>query len=181
MNKENITKLATALRDVQARDSNLFDMNDWGDDMWCELLGSMDIKAKECGDAIDEDEDEDPGEDYGRVEIAGIELDDKIDHCSSSGCIAGWAVLILGDGPPGIRQISEYAQVLLGLEDNVASQLFMPGTDQIHSDMEYSDITAGMSADVLTNLAATGNVDWLIVDWVNPFAEEDEDEDVDVE
>ena len=178
MNKENVIKLATALRDVEARDSKLFDMNDWGDDMWCELLGNMDIKAEECGDAIDEDEDEDedPGEDYGRVEIAGIELDDKIDHCSTSGCIAGWAVLVLGDGPPGQTAVPEYAQVLLGLEDNVASQLFTPGMDQIHREMQYSDITAGMSADVLTHLAATGNVDWRIVDWVNPFAEEEDEE-----
>ena len=174
MNKENITKLAVALRGLEARDSNLFDMNDWGDDMWCELLGNMGIKAKDCGDAIDEDGG--PEEAYGRVEIAKIELNDKIDYCGSSGCIAGWAILILGDGPPGIRQVSEYAQELLGLEDREASQLFTPGTDQIHREMQYKDITAGMSADVLTNLAATGNVDWRIVDWVNPFAEEEDEE-----
>ena len=167
MNKKNITKLAIALRGVQARDSNLFDMNDWGDDMWCELLGNMDIKAEDCGDAIDEDGE--PEEDYRRVEIAAIELDDKIDHCGSSACIAGWAVLILGDGPQGIRQVSEYAQELLGLKDSQANQLFTPNDNLLHDGMQYDDITAGMSADVLTNLAATGNVDWSIVDWVNPW------------
>ena len=178
MNKKNITKLATALRDVQARDSKLFNMNDWGDNMWCELLGNMDIKVKECDDTISIDEDEDPEEDYWGVEIAAIEIDDKIDHCDSSGCIAGWAVLVLGDGPPGQTAVSEYAQVLLGLEDNVASQLFMPPKGDLLHNMSYGDITAGMSADVLTNLAATGNVDWLLVDWDDPEKgfEDDDDE-----
>ena len=179
MNVENINKLADALEDVQARDSELFDMNDWGDDMWCDLLGNMNIKIKECDDTTSIDEDEDPEEDYRLPEIEGITLDNKIDHCGSSGCIAGWAVLILGDGPTG-QVVSEYAQSLLGLDDNVASQLFVPEGSTMHRDMTYGDVSAGMAADVLMHLAETGKVDWLIVDWDNP-EEYDEDDDEDDE
>ena len=172
MNVENINKLAEALEEVEQRGDQLFDMGDWGTNMWHNVLGSMGIRLKKSYD-----EDGEPEEDYGGVEIQGITLDDKINHCGTSGCIAGWAILVLGDDFPRISGSSDYAANLLGLEDPaVASSLFTPSDNELPADMMYSDITASMSAMILRNLAKTGAVEWHMVDWIDPSQDEADEE-----
>ena len=176
MNKENIIKLAEALEEVQERDPEIFDMNDWGTDMWCSVLGNLHIHLEECGDLIMED-DEDAPEHDGRAEAAAVEIEDKIDNCMTAGCIAGWAVLVLGDGPPGAVETSEQAAILLELDDpEMANILFMPSSHDLPLYMGYRDITAGMSAQVLRTLAQDEIVDWQQLDWTPEEEEEEEEE-----
>ena len=156
MNVENINKLATALEKVEWLGGQLFDMGDWGTNMWHNVLGSMGIRLD-------------------GVEIQGITLDDKITHCGTTGCIAGWAILVLGDGSLGTHGSSDYATDLLGLEDrDVANSLFTPASYDL-DELGYPDITAGMAAEVLRDLAKTGEVNWSIVSWAS---DDDEEEDV---
>ena len=160
MNVENINKLADTLEEVHEKNQELFDMGNWGDEMWKEVLRNMRTALKP-------------------VEVEGIALDDKIEHCGTSGCIAGWAVLLLGDGPPGNREMSNYAADLLGLDDDrVAGNLFTPGSDQLGG-MSYGDITAGMAAEVLRDLAMTGEANWSLVSWASDDDDDEEEEDDD--
>ena len=165
MNVENINKLADTLEEVHKINKNLFDMGNWGDEMWLNVLRNMGINPVDYRYEASEEED-----------ATVIKADDRIEHCGTSGCIAGWAILVLGDGPPGTRSMSDYAADLLGLDDDrIAGNLFTPGSEQLGY-LGYQDINAGMAAEVLRELAQTGEANWSLVGGAYDDDEEEEDE-----
>lgn len=81
-------------------------------------------------------------------------------HCGTTGCIAGWACDVFGNGnePFYTDEIQFDAAVLLGLPHHIADDLFVP------TDGALTDIKPKHAANVLRHLAETGEVDWSIAD-----------------
>ena len=81
---------------------------------------------------------------------------DHVDNCNTVACIAGWALLMENINPyiPNSSIFIE-AATILGLNDEIADQLFYPSIDE-----PYNAITTKRAVRVLRELADTGKVNW---------------------
>ena len=130
MNEGVIRFIADKLREVDKRNPEAFDLGEWGNRTFFAHNASP----------------------------TPLTDDQLIDGCGSSGCIAGWTVLLTGrNWAPGLMQ--EAAAEAMDLPSDLASALMAPE----HLKMDYSAVTAGMAATVLDHLADTGEVDWWTV------------------
>lgn len=90
-------------------------------------------------------------------------------HCSTTACIAGWAVALDGKNPRTVSNVASEARKLLGLNEDQALDLFAasPLFNRAAS-MPYDGARRGRNVQprdaalVLFNLAETGVVDWKI-------------------
>ena len=79
-------------------------------------------------------------------------------RCGTHACIAGYTVILFGT-PEGLAEsdgeVEEYAQLLLGIGDEQAADLFAPATV-----FNWQNLTPADAARTLRHLADTGTVDW---------------------
>lgn len=158
MNVANLNKLITHLRRVPRE---TFDLGIWFVRTFerSDPLLSQDfyLEARDAGDVRFD------------LETAHVEVIDAAwateaaedpFKCSTVGCIAGHAALLLaaetGNSTDG--DISGFAQDWLGLASNTSNQLFTPS--ELPKPYVYSDVTPEIAARVCERLRDTGVVDW---------------------
>lgn len=135
MNKERILAVAAAIENYSIPGFG-FDMRDF--------ISSTAFEAAFMGDDSRE-----------------IDQDPFGHECKTTACIAGYTLLLFAPERAGRGEaVSDIAANLLGIEHDIVAQnrLFY----MIDAQRGWDDATPELAAQVLRNLAATGEVDWDI-------------------